>query len=181
MKLFSRVRCILATCGLLAVAAPASASVYTDSLGTLPLGAVSSSIVAIPAGYTGVDVTFAVAANTAVSDLFLDIKSLSTNPSLSGDTWKLYSGLSLIGTGTIVQSLSHYVADFTDALYSGSYTVVFNIGGSPASIPPGDTLQVTTTVAAVPEPATWAMMIIGFASVGFLAYRRKSKANFRFA
>jgi len=28
---------------------------------------------------------------------------------------------------------------------------------------------------AVPEPSTWAMMILGFAGVGFLAYRRKSK------
>jgi PEP-CTERM motif len=29
--------------------------------------------------------------------------------------------------------------------------------------------------AAVPEPSTWAMMILGFAGVGFLAYRRKAK------
>jgi hypothetical protein len=28
---------------------------------------------------------------------------------------------------------------------------------------------------AVPEPSTWAMMILGFAAVGFMAYRRKSK------
>lgn len=31
------------------------------------------------------------------------------------------------------------------------------------------------TVGAVPEPSTWAMMILGFAGVGFMAYRRKSK------
>jgi hypothetical protein len=30
-------------------------------------------------------------------------------------------------------------------------------------------------VAAVPEASTWAMMILGFAGVGFLAYRRKDK------
>lgn len=29
--------------------------------------------------------------------------------------------------------------------------------------------------AAVPEPTTWAMMLLGFAGVGFMAYRRKSK------
>jgi hypothetical protein len=29
--------------------------------------------------------------------------------------------------------------------------------------------------AAVPEPSTWAMMILGFAGVGFMAYRRKDK------
>jgi PEP-CTERM motif len=28
---------------------------------------------------------------------------------------------------------------------------------------------------AVPEPSTWAMMILGFAGIGFMAYRRKSK------
>jgi hypothetical protein len=31
-------------------------------------------------------------------------------------------------------------------------------------------------VAAVPEPSTWAMMILGFAGIGFMAYRRKSKS-----
>jgi len=30
-------------------------------------------------------------------------------------------------------------------------------------------------VAPVPEPSTWAMMILGFAGIGFMAYRRKSK------
>jgi hypothetical protein len=29
--------------------------------------------------------------------------------------------------------------------------------------------------AAAPEPSTWAMMILGFAGLGFMAYRRKSK------
>ncbi len=31
------------------------------------------------------------------------------------------------------------------------------------------------TVSSVPEPSTWAMMILGFAGIGFMAYRRKSK------
>jgi hypothetical protein len=31
------------------------------------------------------------------------------------------------------------------------------------------------SVAAVPEPSTWAMLILGFAGLGFMAYRRKSK------
>jgi hypothetical protein len=35
--------------------------------------------------------------------------------------------------------------------------------------------DVTFNVSAVPEPSTWAMMILGFAGVGFMAYRRKSK------
>jgi hypothetical protein len=39
-----------------------------------------------------------------------------------------------------------------------------------AAVPDG-----TFPVAAVPEPSTWAMMLLGFAGIGFMAYRRKSK------
>jgi hypothetical protein len=34
---------------------------------------------------------------------------------------------------------------------------------------------IDTNVGGVPEPSTWAMMLLGFAGVGFMAYRRKSK------
>jgi hypothetical protein len=37
----------------------------------------------------------------------------------------------------------------------------------------GDNFQ-GSLVAAVPEPSTWALMLLGFTGVGFLAYRRKS-------
>lgn len=33
-----------------------------------------------------------------------------------------------------------------------------------------------SAVSAVPEPSTWAMMILGFAGVGFMAYRRRKSA-----
>jgi hypothetical protein len=35
------------------------------------------------------------------------------------------------------------------------------------------------SISAVPEPSTWAMMILGFVGVGFMAYRRRE--NFRLA
>lgn len=37
------------------------------------------------------------------------------------------------------------------------------------------------TISAVPEASTWAMMILGFLGVGFLAYRRKPSARLRVA
>jgi hypothetical protein len=40
---------------------------------------------------------------------------------------------------------------------------------------------VNESVSAVPEPSTWAMLIIGFATVGFGAYRRTTKPAIRFA
>ena len=45
----------------------------------------------------------------------------------------------------------------------------------------GEDLSLSATTvaltAAVPEPSTWAMMILGFAGVGFMAYRRKMDFN----
>ena len=35
--------------------------------------------------------------------------------------------------------------------------------------------EISGLAPAVPEPSTWAMMILGFAGVGFMAYRRKNK------
>ena len=36
-------------------------------------------------------------------------------------------------------------------------------------------------ITAVPEASTWAMMVLGFLGVGFVAYRRKGGSQFRFA
>lgn len=44
--------------------------------------------------------------------------------------------------------------------------------GSSFAFPFTDLLLTT----AVPEPSTWAMMILGFAGVGFMAYRRRNSA-----
>ena len=35
-------------------------------------------------------------------------------------------------------------------------------------------MPIADAVSAVPEPSTWAMMILGFAGIGFMAYRRKN-------
>jgi hypothetical protein len=37
--------------------------------------------------------------------------------------------------------------------------------------------NVSITLGAVPEPSTWAMLLLGFAGVGFLAYRRRNLAG----
>jgi hypothetical protein len=36
-----------------------------------------------------------------------------------------------------------------------------------------DNVSVEGITAAIPEPSTWAMMILGFGGVGFMAYRRR--------
>jgi hypothetical protein len=41
--------------------------------------------------------------------------------------------------------------------------------------------EISGLVRAIAEPSTWAMMVLRFAGVGFMAYRRKSKGAFRLA
>jgi hypothetical protein len=41
----------------------------------------------------------------------------------------------------------------------------------------GKAYVVTATVQAVPEPSTWAMMILGFAGVGYMTFRHKRRAT----
>ncbi len=60
------------------------------------------------------------------------------------------------------------------ALSGTSGIIAFDDGGSQAD-GDYDDLVVNFTVAAVPEPTTWAMMLLGFAGIGLLAYRRRSK------
>jgi len=75
------------------------------------------------------------------------------------------------GTFTIDASLSN-VDSFTITdvkFYFG--TVPTEVDGGPGGFPVGS----------IPEPSTWAMMILGFFGVGFMAYRRKSQTSLRFA
>ena len=58
------------------------------------------------------------------------------------------------------------------ALAGSSGVIAFDDGGSPADADYDD-LVVRFNVSAVPEPTTWAMMLLGFAGIGFLAYRRR--------
>jgi PEP-CTERM motif len=46
---------------------------------------------------------------------------------------------------------------------------------------PGFGVGTFTLTVAVPEPSTWAMMLLGFCGLGFLAYRRKNQAALRAA
>jgi hypothetical protein len=64
-----------------------------------------------------------------------------------------------------------YLADAPYGSYggSGAPSVLF-FGGSASA---GGTFEVAYTYAAVPEPATWAMMSLGFAGIGVTAFRSK--------
>lgn len=60
-----------------------------------------------------------------------------------------------LNTGTTVPTFLHFgVSDGNFSDNTGAYTI---------------------TVTAIPEPSTWAMLLLGFAGVGFVAYRQTKK------
>ena len=44
-----------------------------------------------------------------------------------------------------------------------------------------NSLEVASVSSAVPEPSTWAMMLIGFAGLGYAAYRKTKTERMAFA
>lgn len=69
------------------------------------------------------------------------------------------------------QTLAGSTADaFIDPMFSFDLSH-FDPTGFSLEFSPG----ITQSVSAVPEPSTWAMMLLGFAGVGFMTYRRRAK------
>jgi hypothetical protein len=67
-----------------------------------------------------------------------------------------------VGFASATDVFNGYVDNFTIGVDGVNTTFDFEAG-------PG--------VGAVPEPSTWAMMILGFAGIGFMAYRRKQNGT----
>jgi hypothetical protein len=67
----------------------------------------------------------------------------------------------------------HFLGAFGASSYS-PVAVEIIADGSDAHVGGFDILN-GSILAAVPEPSTWAMMILGFCGLGFMAYRRKDK------
>ena len=87
------------------------------------------------------------------------------------------STLSVASGGAFVTPTSF---DFSPIAHTGYYTLNFTVENTAQGTFNPTGLDVA--VAAVPEPATWGMMILGFMGVGFMAYRRKSSGqSFRLA
>lgn len=71
---------------------------------------------------------------------------------------------------------------FGAQIYSGSTSApaIFQSGSFAALFDNNPNLAGTVTISAVPEPATWAMMLIGFGAVGFVMRRRRQTTTVRF-
>jgi hypothetical protein len=133
-----------------------------------------------PSGVGSVNLGIMASAGGLPSGTFLDVAnapltSLSSPATLSGLAWTLTAG-----TYWLVATANPGGFDFwNDGSINGTFaTSTSAIGDSSWALTNGGLPEaVVTGVGAVPEPSTWAMMILGFAGVGFIAYRRKQNSN----
>ena len=112
------------------------------------------------------------------SEVFSLVITQPTNP--PGDVTK---GLPVLATGLGPFTFDGItISDFKFSLLSpvsSGETFVNGVWDNPENnvselVLTADFAVATAVVTAVPEPSTWAMMMLGFAGVGFMAYRRKS-------
>ncbi len=93
----------------------------------------------------------------------------TASSSFNGASTPTYSVLSDgIGTNTQVNMATMEVSTVTP--YTVSNTIIFGLAPGTTTSPITDEFSVSATV--VPEPSTWAMMLLGFAGLAFSGYRR---------
>ena len=116
--------------------------------------------------------SFSTAYNPNGLDGVTDLTANFTLANLAGGTTKFdFSGALpqlYSGTGYLAQDAQNSLSLSCCAYLV--YSSFPGIGASPAIGQWTTTLEVSS---AVPEPSTWAMMILGFSGIGYLAYRRR--------
>jgi choice-of-anchor C domain-containing protein len=120
--------------------------------------------------------------NTVVGQTYLVSFLLSGNPDGGGGLRDLdvrvKSGASILSLSPVFDTTGHSLGSMGWTQYSfyfAANSTTSSLGfGSFANSPYGPAID-NVSVSAVPEPSTWALMLLGFAGLGFFAYRRTKK------
>jgi hypothetical protein len=81
-----------------------------------------------------------------------------------------------VDTFTVANTLPNFQTQFLGFISTVPFNAITLTVPTDASWVVSDfTTNAQALASAVPEPSTWAMMILGFGGIGFMAYRRKSK------
>jgi len=143
-------------------------------------------------GSNVLDVTFFVPGSTTAAltngfgAVFTGVDLANTTSLTFFDSANASLGTFFVPAGTTAaESLSFLGVDFGSAVVSrvritnGNAALGPNDGGGLDLVVMDDFLygEPVPAVGAVPEPSTWAMMILGFAGVGYMAYRRREQST----
>jgi hypothetical protein len=147
--------------------------------GSLPPGSSGNQFAFIQGSGSSISQTFSVSTAGAYSISWIDagrpdiyggccrgdqMYQVSLNSTIIGS----YSTATGVGFDTETANLGN--------LSSGPYTLTF-LGLPTMNSTADETAFIdNVNVSAVPEPSTWAMMILGFAGIGFMTYRRRKSA-----
>jgi PEP-CTERM motif len=163
--------------------APASAAVFTDTFTGADLIHVGQSVTATIT-FTTLDTSTTVPGDNfpgfEVVGVTGTVNGSAIVAPVNGSSYGNYfetGPFFLDGTGVTFKTANGSTFDFFNQSTNNLYRVNFTGG------PLGDSAFLTATpVAAVPEPTTWAMMILGFCGLGFIGYRKqRSGSSFRLA
>ena len=131
--------------------------------------------------------TFNIANNLLAGQTFTATASGCSAPFNSfgvGADLGTYGARNLTFGGTC-QGLYDTLSSSVETTLGQSYTLRYSLSSSSAQSAGGTGLRVSVgaiPVAGVPEPATWAMMLLGFGGIGFLMRRRRREGGaLRFA
>ena len=108
---------------------------------------------------------------TANGSLFSTLSSSTSGSylAISDNYLNLYGGEQI----TFVANGTNYLQLVVPATFNGTGSIIPGLDTSYAEVGTNYAYLATGHVAAVPELSIWAMMLLGFAGVGFMAYRRK--------
>ena len=168
----------LAACALFGAATtvPAAATTYDFSY----TGALSGNLIITTSdtldAVGGFDITgvSGTLGGNAITSLFNNPNQ--PNPSFGAFTWDnvlFPSGVHAFDRFGIAFTTATGTFNIFDAIADGGTTNTDTPYGLIVAETGAETFGTGTLITAVPEPSTWAMMILGFFGVGFLAYRRK--------
>ncbi len=120
-------------------------------------------------------------ATATVNSLSLNVFTSGGAPITSFSTAKSYDVTQVangLGGSGIVFRLDGAQAAGLQTILNTNPGALFTLDASLSNISSGpDAFQVGAITAAVPEASTWAMMVLGFLGVGFMAYRRKGQSS----
>jgi hypothetical protein len=123
-------------------------------------------------GFSALTLTAQAGTWWTAGDLALDL--LNGN----GDSTITFNGFDSLGHALTPQSFAiteHGQNQYNFSAINGEHITSITFDATMLQ----DIKQLSLNVSAVPEPSTWAMMILGFVGIGFLTYRRNSGAKFR--
>jgi hypothetical protein len=137
-------------------------------IGAEPLGDTTNYLSVLQNGVVNVQV----AGGTDHLTFFIGSLDALNKITFNNDPGNFFTGAQLLGLSDT--GCQTNVACNRFVSFSGQITSFTLTSGS-------NSFEVDSFTTSVPEPATWGMMILGFLGVGFMAYRRKGRASFRFA